>query len=257
MSRCDSVDMATYKPLSIALCCCNKNKYPSLATLLSLCSEGLAQGKVVASIYLKCKICVKFFYFKMSVATLAPQPTESHPVRRLSSIEATRENIQMTPTVVVPPQHLRSPSAGSEIASGLETARRSLRSAVAPDLSNLTTPTTSVTDKYAFAFDIDGVLIRGGRPIPEAIEAMKMLNGENEYGIQVPYIFVTNGGGKTEAERCIQLSQQLEIEVSPGQFICGHTPMRDMAGRYKTVLVVGGEGEKCRAVAEGYGFKDV
>lgn len=47
------------------------------------------------------------------------------------------------------------------------------------------------------------------------------------------------------------------MEVSPGQFICGHTPMREMAQKYKTVLVVGGEGEKCRQVAEGYGFKDV
>ena len=33
--------------------------------------------------------------------------------------------------------------------------------------------------------------------------------------------------------------------------------MRDMAKRYGTVLVVGGEGEKCRHVAEGYGFRDV
>ena len=72
-----------------------------------------------------------------------------------------------------------------------------------------------------------------------------------------PYIFVTNGGGKTEQERCRQLSDQLEMEVSPGQFICGHTPMREMAEKYHTVLVVGGEGEKCRHVAEGYGFKDV
>lgn len=30
-----------------------------------------------------------------------------------------------------------------------------------------------------------------------------------------------------------------------------------MAEKYKTVLVVGGEGDKCRHVAEGYGFKDV
>lgn len=33
--------------------------------------------------------------------------------------------------------------------------------------------------------------------------------------------------------------------------------MREMAEKYHTVLVVGGEGEKCRQVAEGYGFKDV
>jgi len=33
--------------------------------------------------------------------------------------------------------------------------------------------------------------------------------------------------------------------------------MREMAEKYSTVLVVGGEGEKCRVVAESYGFRDV
>jgi HAD superfamily hydrolase (TIGR01456 family) len=33
--------------------------------------------------------------------------------------------------------------------------------------------------------------------------------------------------------------------------------MREMVEKFGTVLVVGGEGEKCREVAEGYGFKDV
>lgn len=33
--------------------------------------------------------------------------------------------------------------------------------------------------------------------------------------------------------------------------------MKEMAEQYTTVLVVGGEGEKCREVAESYGFKDV
>ncbi|GAP85742.2 putative HAD-superfamily subfamily IIA hydrolase [Rosellinia necatrix] len=33
--------------------------------------------------------------------------------------------------------------------------------------------------------------------------------------------------------------------------------MSEMASKYNTVLVVGGEGEKCRTVAHSYGFKDV
>ncbi|KHE86597.1 HAD hydrolase [Neurospora crassa] len=117
----------------------------------------------------------------------------------------------------------------------------------------------NVADNFAFAFDIDGVLVRGGKPIPEAIEAMKVLNGENEYGIKVPYIFLTNGGGKFESERCADLSRQLDMTVSEGQFICGHTPMRELSSRYRdcSVLVVGGEGETCRLVAESYGFHDV
>lgn len=174
----------------------------------------------------------------MSAPSLIVPPTDSRFARRLSSMEATRENIQMGPTVVVPPQHLMAPSGASEIASGMEAARHKLQSAGTPGSPDTTPIETLVTDKYAFAFDIDGVLIRGGRPIPEAIEAMKMLNGENEYGIKVPYIFVTNGGGKTEAERCVQLSKQLEMEVSPGQFICGHTPMREMAEKYNVSNMV-------------------
>lgn len=57
-----------------------------------------------------------------------------------------------------------------------------------PDDSAPATPeegALETTDKYAYAFDIDGVLIKGGAVIPEAIEAMRVLNGENEYGIKV------------------------------------------------------------------------
>jgi len=189
-----------------------------------------------------------------------PQRPGHGKVRRVSSEDVTLSSLNMRgPTVVVPPQHLLNPGSASEVAMAMEMARLEIEDGLGPDSSE--TPATpaesTVTDKFAFAFDIDGVLIRGGRPIPEAIEAMKVLNGQNEWGIKIPYIFVTNGGGKTEQERCIQLSKQMEIEVSPGQFICGHTPMREMAEKYKTVLVIGGEGEKCRQVAEGYGFKDV
>ncbi|MCJ1374432.1 hypothetical protein MMC20_005664 [Loxospora ochrophaea] len=178
-------------------------------------------------------------------------------IRRYSSHNASYEELVSGPSVVVPPKHMMAPSNAHEVAAAIEMAKHRVEDSSSDGGSPITPPVTSVTDSYAFAFDIDGVLIRGGKPIPEAIEAMQMLNGENEYGVKVPYIFVTNGGGKTEQERCLQLSKQLELEISPGQFICGHTPMREMSERYKTVLVVGGEGEQCRNVAEGYGFKDV
>ncbi|KAF4123031.1 to phosphatidyl synthase [Geosmithia morbida] len=115
----------------------------------------------------------------------------------------------------------------------------------------------AAAEGFVFAFDIDGVLVRGGEPIPEAIEAMKMLDGENEWNVAVSHIFLTNGGGKSEEQRCEDLSKQLGRAIDPAQFICGHTPMRELSEKYKTVLVVGGEGEACRKVAESYGFEDV
>ena len=110
---------------------------------------------------------------------------------------------------------------------------------------------------YAFCFDIDGVILRGPNTIPEAVEAIKMLNGENKYKIKVPSIFVTNGGGKPEQQRADDLSERLGCTITKEQIIQGHTPMKDLVGVYNNVLVVGGIGNTCRNVAESYGFKNV
>ncbi|KAK3323196.1 HAD-like domain-containing protein [Cercophora scortea] len=109
----------------------------------------------------------------------------------------------------------------------------------------------------AFAFDIDGVLVHGDRLIPEGRRVLDILNGDNELGIRIPHIFLTNGSGKPEVARCEQLSKILHNPVSTDQFIQSHTPMRALAEYYNTVLVVGGEKYRCRDVAEEYGFKDI
>ncbi|KAG6058050.1 hypothetical protein E4U17_000554 [Claviceps sp. LM77 group G4] len=172
--------------------------------------------------------------------------TRQREAKFYQSVQQAKDDLdQMSPASSMP--------GSPELGSGSSSA--SIASLDTPSSSPLSP--SSVADTFVFAFDIDGVLVRGGKAIPEAIQAMRVLNGENEYGIHVPHIFLTNGGGKTEEERCRDLSQQLLQDIKPGQFICGHTPMREMAEIYGTVLVIGGEGEKCREVAEGYGFKDV
>ncbi|KAJ5115394.1 phosphatase [Penicillium alfredii] len=182
----------------------------------------------------------------------------SQRVRRLDSLDATRADLYGGPNVVMPLKHLIASTSEHDftIASPV-TSDEEVSSENSPQITPMSTPPMVTSDDFALAFDIDGVFVRGGKAISQAHDAMKYINGENPYGIKVPYIFLTNGGGKTEEERCIDLSRQIEYEVSPGQFICGHTPMREMAERYTTVLVVGGEGEKCRIVAESYGFKDI
>ena len=80
------------------------------------------------------------------------------------------------------------PSDAHETAAAMEMAKRRLEKVMSQDggISTPTTPPeTSTTDRFAFAFDIDGVLIRGGKVIPQAVEAMKVLNGQNEFGIKV------------------------------------------------------------------------
>ena len=109
-------------------------------------------------------------------------------LRRHSSAIARLEDLTLGPSVVVPPGHMHKPSDAHETAAAMEIAMRRLEKITSQGgaTSTPTTPAvTSTTDRFAFAFDIDGVLIRGGKVIPQAIEAMKILNGQNNYGIKV------------------------------------------------------------------------
>lgn len=75
-----------------------------------------------------------------------------------------------------------SPSMPGSPELASDSSRDSVTSIATP--SSPVSP-SSVADSFVFAFDIDGVLVRGGRPIPEAVKAMQVLNGDNEYGIHM------------------------------------------------------------------------
>ncbi|EUC33169.1 hypothetical protein COCCADRAFT_96883 [Bipolaris zeicola 26-R-13] len=122
--------------------------------------------------------------------------------------------------------------------------RRFLQTAAAPH--------TPASD-FAFAFDIDGVLLRSADPLPRAHQALSYLQAQH-----IPFILLTNGGGKHESERVADLSSRLNIPLDTSMFVQSHTPFADMDHlKDKTVMVVGGEADKCRKVAEAYGFKTV
>jgi HAD superfamily hydrolase (TIGR01456 family) len=131
------------------------------------------------------------------------------------------------------------------------------RDILAAQMQDLSGEKVKAAKDMAFVFDIDGVLVHGDRLIPEGQRVLEILNGDNELGIKIPHIFLTNGSGKPEKPRCEQLSKILKSPISTEQFIQSHTPMSALAEYYKTVLVVGGEGYKCREVAEQYGFQDI
>ncbi|KAL1986359.1 hypothetical protein VTN96DRAFT_6438 [Rasamsonia emersonii] len=118
---------------------------------------------------------------------------------------------------------------------------------------------TQVPD-IAFAFDIDGVLLRSSKPIPGAADALRTLQ---ERGI--PFILLTNGGGKHETERVAEISEKLNVPLDPSVIVQSHSPFAELvkgtdgqsALEDKCVMVVGGDGDACRKVAERYGFKTV
>lgn len=118
----------------------------------------------------------------------------SQKIRRIQSLEACRADLYGGPNVVMPPVHLMASSEAHDIAIEMEMAKQHLDEEISSDdgsprvASPVSRPPVSATDEFALAFDIDGVLIRGGEAIPEAREAMKYINGENPYGIKV-YVY--------------------------------------------------------------------
>ncbi|ORY01946.1 HAD-superfamily hydrolase [Basidiobolus meristosporus CBS 931.73] len=110
---------------------------------------------------------------------------------------------------------------------------------------------------FGFALDVDGVIVKGDSVIPEAVEALKKLNGENKWNKKIPYVFLTNGGGLTEEAKAADLASKIGFEVTKEQIILSHSPLKAWSRRYEEepVLVIGRDA--CKEVAHSYGFKKV
>ncbi|KAI8284934.1 hypothetical protein K4K59_007299 [Colletotrichum sp. SAR11_240] len=113
------------------------------------------------------------------------------------------------------------------------------------------------TPSFAFAFDIDGVLLHVAKPIPGAAESLQFLNDNN-----IPFILLTNGGGKPEAVRVQDLSDKLGVQLSVDNFVQSHTPFQELVQGPeglgdKTIFLTGADAKKCREIAKLYGFKNV
>jgi ribonucleotide monophosphatase NagD (HAD superfamily) len=90
--------------------------------------------------------------------------------------------------------------------------------------------------RFAVAFDIDGVLLRGSRVIPSAASALAKLRAA-----RVPHILMTNGGGYVESVKARSVSKLLELPdgaIEPRHVCVCHTPMRALAARYSGQLVM-------------------
>ncbi|KAK5636244.1 hypothetical protein RRF57_011956 [Xylaria bambusicola] len=110
-----------------------------------------------------------------------------------------------------------------------------------------------------------------------ATETLKYLQRHN-----IPFILLTNGGGKHERERVEELSARLGVPLSTENFVQSHTPFRELVstswsrdnlGRHiqkellegdmrpgfadKNILITGSDPAKSRLIAEAYGFRSV
>ncbi|XP_014447005.1 haloacid dehalogenase-like hydrolase domain-containing 5 [Tupaia chinensis] len=108
---------------------------------------------------------------------------------------------------------------------------------------------------FGFLLDIDGVLVRGHRVIPAALEAFRRL-ANSQGQLRVPVVFVTNAGNILQHSKAQELSAQLGCKVEPDQVILSHSPMKWFSQFHEKRMLVSGQGplvENARAL----GFRNV
>ncbi|KAL2278444.1 hypothetical protein FJTKL_14379 [Diaporthe vaccinii] len=109
----------------------------------------------------------------------------------------------------------------------------------------------NATRDFAFAFDIDGVLLRGKVPLDGAKQTLETLQANS-----IPFILLTNGGGLTELDHAERLGLRLTMSIDEDQFVQSHTPFRTFVEQYKEewIVVLGGHGSHVKELAAMYGF---
>lgn len=88
---------------------------------------------------------------------------------------------------------------GNAFSIGLSSHR--IKRKIAPTKTHHSSFSTSINEEnreetIAFAFDVDGVLLRGPEAIAGARESLQYLRDNN-----IPFILLTNGGGSLEADK--------------------------------------------------------
>lgn len=122
----------------------------------------------------------------------------------------------------------------------LRHTRRSLR----PDSSRLSkrgiTAASSSKGPFGIVFDIDGVLVRGGKPLPGAFNVLEYLGKKQQHKDihrRIPYLFMTNGGGVLEEIKAQEISDVffpgLPQKIRASQVQLSHTPMKALLSEYK------------------------
>nr|XP_002129944.1 haloacid dehalogenase-like hydrolase domain-containing 5 isoform X1 [Ciona intestinalis] len=94
---------------------------------------------------------------------------------------------------------------------------------------------------FGLLFDIDGVLIRGKKPIPAAQKAFRNLT-RPDGKFKVPTVFVTNAGNALARTKAEQLSNAMGVEITSEQVMMSHSPLRMFPEYHDKCVLLSGQG---------------
>uniref|UniRef100_A0A3Q1GFC8 Haloacid dehalogenase like hydrolase domain containing 5 n=1 Tax=Acanthochromis polyacanthus TaxID=80966 RepID=A0A3Q1GFC8_9TELE len=104
-------------------------------------------------------------------------------------------------------------------------------------------------------FDVDGVLLRGRSVLPGARQAIRKLLDQNN-NFLFPVVFVTNAGSCQRRDKAEQLSNLLDVQITPEQVVLSHSPLQMMKSFHDRCVLVCGQGSTTN-IANTLGFQKV
>ncbi|XP_076363026.1 haloacid dehalogenase-like hydrolase domain-containing 5 isoform X2 [Tachypleus tridentatus] len=109
--------------------------------------------------------------------------------------------------------------------------------------------------QFGLLFDIDGVIVRGRKILPHAVETFQKLVDTNG-NFRVPTVFVTNAGNMMRHKKAQQLTDWLRVEVNEQQVVMSHSPLRMFRQFHEKHCLISGQGPIVD-IAKGLGFTKV
>ena len=117
------------------------------------------------------------------------------------------------------------------------------------------TLTNRKVTSFGILFDIDGVIMRGSKVLPQAVKAFDMLTDESGK-FRVPIAFVTNAGNCLRQTKADRLSEVLGVDITENQVVMSHSPLKMFKEYHKKHVLVVGQGP-VKEIAKNLGFIEI
>jgi HAD superfamily hydrolase (TIGR01456 family) len=108
---------------------------------------------------------------------------------------------------------------------------------------------------FGIVCDIDGVLVKGGKPINRSAEALELLLNPEKTDFACPLLFVTNGGDATESSKAESLAHKFSPCIKANHVCMAHSAFKLFTNlAQEKIMLVGRTEETVHQIAHDYGW---
>eukprot|EP00116_Pleurobrachia_bachei_P005788 sb/3466050/ len=113
---------------------------------------------------------------------------------------------------------------------------------------------TRSASTFGLLVDIDGVLVRGPKTIPNTVEGFRRIS-DGQGNLTKPVVFLTNGSYRSEDAKAEELSERLGVKLTGDQIVLVNTPLKTFTDWHGKSVFFAGQGSSLPDCARDLGFR--